>query len=117
MANLKEAKEIGSLIDTWGKIVVVVGGAVVSCAFAYYMLLAHEQRLDTLEDKYEKDIQILREEYKRQYGVVEEKSNQKFEQGMKVATELKNMVDKLDIRLNAEEQRSAYSSGWRDAKK
>lgn len=65
MDGVKHAKEIGSLIDTWGKVFAFLGSGLVTLVFAYYMLLNHEQRIDVMEDKHEKDVEALRNDYKK----------------------------------------------------
>lgn len=119
-----KSKEIGTVLDRWWKVIAVVFTAVSTCFGAYYMLLSHEGRLNKkdaeiimIQEKHEKDILNLQESYKRQYSVIEEKSNQKFDQGMKVALELKSRIEKVEDRVNTEESKTAYTIGWREAEK
>lgn len=52
---------------------------------------------------------------KKQYGIIEEKSDKRFQQGMDVAFELKYRIDKHDELLRQNDKEINYQVGWREA--
>lgn len=106
MTNLDDATKVGNTINSWGKIVIVIGGAVVSCAFAYYMLLSHER-----------EIQQIKKEHSEAMILIEERAEKRYSRAIEKAKTMEEFGLYHEKRLLELEKDNAYNKGLIDGLK
>jgi len=105
MPTFDTASKIGSLLNSWTKIIVTLGGAVISCALAYYKI-------------YENEANILREASQRaaEIKLLEERGDKRYNRAMNIAEELKSMGLKEQDRVRELEIEVAKLKGKYESK-
>lgn len=111
MSKLDEANKIGSFVSNWGKIGVVVGGAIVSCTIAYWMIIDNTKNIEQ-ERKDRLDAAIIQENRSdNRFNRAMEIAKELKEQGAKKETELKEIISKESDRTRALQIEVAYMKG------
>ena len=100
MSKIDEANKLGDLFNSWGKILIIAGSAIVSCALAYYRIFENE-----------KDISIERNDRIEAVTVIEQRSDNRYNRAMEVAKELKDMGLKEQERVRSLEKELAILKG------
>lgn len=106
MSNKKEdtmvaASKFGDLLNSWTKIFIVYGGAVISCAMAYYKIFENE-----------KDITLEKKDRMEQGVFQEEKSEKRYNESMGQARELKEFLKYQESRILELEKKQAFTEGY-----
>lgn len=99
-SKLDEANKLGDLFNSWGKIFIIVGGALISCAIAYYRIFDNE-----------KDIAQERKDRIDATIVQENRSDNRFSRAMELAGKLEGFGIKLEERVRLLEIENAYLKG------
>lgn len=99
-STIDNANKLGDLFNSWGKIAIIVGGALISCAIAYYRIFDNE-----------KDIAQERNDRIEATLVIENRSDNRFSRAMETATKLEQMGMKLEERVRQLEKENAYMKG------
>jgi len=98
--GIDQANKLGDLLNSWTKIIVTLGIAVSSCAYAYWMIFENE-----------KNIEIERENRKKEIILLEERSDKRYSRAMEIATKLENWGMKLEERIRVLERENSYMKG------
>ena len=98
--NLKKASEIGSLFDSWIKIILVIGGALISCAMAYYKIFENERSIKANKRYINNQIELL-----------EQRGDKRYDRAMKTATKLEEYGMYHEKRILELEKDDAYLRG------
>mgnify|MGYP007071592686 FL=1 len=88
------------MLNSWGKVVLFIGSAVVSCAFAYYMLLTHER-----------EINLIKKEHKEAMDIIEERAEKRYSRAMEKANKLEDYGIQCESRLRELEKELSYLKG------
>jgi len=111
MPALEKADRVGSTINNWLKIGGIAVGAIVSCTYAYYLILSNVADISDLK----KENENLKADSKRQYGIFNEKDEKKETQYKEAASKFMDWMLKHEDRLNQLEKESSYQKGWRES--
>ena len=103
--NIKQANEFGNLLNNWTKIAIVYGGAIISCATAYYKIFENEKGL-ILEKK-----ERLEREIDAEY-----KSDRRYKEAMEIASELKLYIKYQEEEMVKMKQQLSYNEGYEKGK-
>lgn len=110
-STIEQANNLGSFINNWGKIVLFLGGGVVSCAYAYYMLITHDG------DIYENKRSIKEESFERKKEqeetrvLLEERCSKRHARLTEKDDRMEAYGIMLERRVNELEKEVAYLKG------
>jgi len=79
---IKKGNDLGSLVNNWVKIVVIFGGALISCSVAYYKIFENERQYELLKKHFDEQIQLIEERAEKRYNRAMEKAKKLEEFGM-----------------------------------
>lgn len=99
--NIDQANRLGSLLNSWTKIIVVYGGAVISCTLTYYKIFENE-----------KDIALEKKERIANEIVSEDRSDKRYARAMETAKDLKDFIKYQEDRLLELEKSQSYMEGY-----
>lgn len=99
--NIDQANKIGTLFNSWGKVVSWIMGAAISCVWAYYEIYENKD-----------DIALERKERIAQEQLIEERSDKRYARAMETAKELKDYIKYQESRLLEMEKKQAYMEGY-----
>jgi hypothetical protein len=99
--NIDTANKLGNLFNSWGKILIGVGLAVISCANAYYEI--YENKEDTANEKRER---IANEK------IIEDRADKRYARAMETATELKDFIKFQQSEIIELREKQAYIEGY-----
>lgn len=105
MAAPKQAKDIIGIIETWTKLIVLGGSAIVTCTYAYYKIFDLEK--NQVDD---------RKHFEEQLKIGEVRSDKRYLRAMEVAKELKELGMYQEKRINELEKEVAYLKGLNSTK-
>lgn len=103
--NIDTANKIGTLFNSWGKIVSWVIGAIISCVWAYYEIYENKD-----------DIALERKERTEQFKLSEERSEKRYTRAMETATELKYFIKYQQEEIIELKEEIAYMKGYEKGK-
>lgn len=103
--NLDQANKLGSLFNSWGKVVSWVVGAILSCTWAYYQIYENKD-----------DISLERKERVAQEQLIEERSDKRYIRAMETAKELKEFIKYQQEEIIKLKEKDAYMQGYMDGK-
>ena len=95
MSTLDEANKLGTLLNSWGKIIIASLLAFSTLANAYYQI--YSTKLTVIE--IEKEMLLIREDIKEQINLAEERSEKRYTRGMESAKELKDFIKYHEERI------------------
>jgi hypothetical protein len=87
-SKFDDVNKIGNLFNSWGKILFMLGGGLISCAIAYYRIFDNE-----------KDIAQERKDRLDATVVMETRSDSRFNRAMEIAKDLREQGDKKEQEL------------------
>lgn len=87
-SKLDDVNKLGNIFNSWGKIILLAGGGLISCAIAYYRIFDNE-----------KDIAQERKDRIDATIVAETRSDGRFNRAMEIAKELRDAGDKKEQEL------------------
>lgn len=99
--NIAKANQFGNLLNNWTKIAIVYGGAIISCALAYYKIFDNE-----------KDIALEKRDRMKQEAIIEERADKRYERAMETAKDLKDFIKYQEERLLELEKEQSYMQGY-----
>lgn len=110
-SSLDTANKVGSLLNSWGRIIVVIDTATISCEFAYVKIYDNERNIEL----YKKESQQALDEFKKDIAVqtkqIEENSDKRHVRAMENLKELKDYGFYHETRIVATEKEISYIKG------
>ena len=103
--KIDEANKIGSLLNSWTKIIVVYGGALISCTLAYYKIFQNE-----------KDIQLEKKERIEQFSNSQDRGDKRYDRMIESTKELKDFLKYHENRILELEKQQSYDEGYNKGK-
>lgn len=100
MSSIKEVKELGGLFDSWIKVLIIIGGATVSCGVAYYRIFDNEKNISALEKHVDEQVNLI-----------EERAEKRFSRSMETGKELKEYGMYHEKRILELEREISYLKG------
>lgn len=100
-SNIDQANKIGNLFNSWGKIIMIFGGAIVSCSIAYYRIFDNE-----------KEIAIEKKERIEHEADAEYKADKRYKDAMGIAEELKEYIKYQEQEIVKMKEKQAYMEGY-----
>ena len=100
MPKIDDANKYATLFNSTAKILTLIGGAVVSCTVAYYMIIDNA-----------KEIILLKKELKEQILLLEERGNNRFRRGMERGDKMEQYGVRLEERVRELEKENAELKG------
>lgn len=104
--NIDQANKLGNLLNSWTKIFIGLGIAVVSCAMAYYEIYENKDGI-VLEKK----------ERIQNEAINEERGEKRYARAMETAKELKDFIRYQQEEIVKTKEDVAYLKGYIDAMK
>jgi hypothetical protein len=104
---IDKANKVGSAINNWAKIGSIIIAAVVSCTYAYYLIIGNSSDISDMK----KDMENLKEDYKRQYKTFGDKEEKKESQYKEAGKIYMDWMLKHEDRLREIEVENAYQKG------
>jgi len=98
--GIDQANKLGDLLNSWTKIAIIFGGAIVSCATAYYKIYENEGRLDAEQKQRAEQIHLL-----------EERGDKRYNRAMNLADKLEKYGIQLEERVRKLEIENGYLKG------
>lgn len=99
--NIDQANKLGNLLNSWTKIFIGLGVAVISCAMAYYEI--YENKDDIIKEREERISNEI---------ISEERSDKRYARAMETAKELKDYIKYQEGRLLEMEKKHAQLEGY-----
>lgn len=99
--NIDKANEFGNLLNNWTKIAIVYGGAIISCAAAYYQIF--ENKDDISQEKKER----LEHELS-----AEDRGDKRYKEAMAIAEELKLYIKYQQEEIVKMKEKQSYLEGY-----
>lgn len=99
--GIDEANKIGNLFNSWIRIAIIFGGAIISCSIAYYKIFENE-----------KDIALEKKERIEHSAVAKDRNDKRYEREMENAKEFKEFIKYQDARILELEKKQAYLEGY-----
>jgi len=100
MSNIDEANKVANLFNSTAKVFTLIGGGIVSCTLAYYMILDNG-----------KEIVQIKKDMKEQFAIQEQRGDNRFSRAMELASKLEGFGIKLEDRVRQLEKENAYLKG------
>jgi len=104
---IDKANKVGSAINNWAKIGSIIITAVVSCTYAYYLIIGNSSDISDIK----KEIENLKEDYKRQYKTFNDKDEKKESQYKEAGKIYMDWMLKHEDRLRDLEVGNAHQKG------
>ena len=99
--KIDEANKLGNLFNSWIRIAIIFGGAIISCGLAYYEIYENKD-----------DIQIERRERIANEKINEDRSDKRYARAMETATELKSFIKYQQEEIIKLKEEQAYIKGY-----
>ena len=103
--NIDQANKLGNLFNSWIRIAIIIGGAVISCAYAYYQI--YENKDDVANERKER----IEHEQDAEY-----KSDKRYKEAMEIAGELKLYIKYQEEEIVKMKQQLSYNEGYEKGK-
>lgn len=101
MSQLDQANKIGNLFNSWVRIAIIFGTAIISCGIAYMKIFDNE-----------KDIALEKSDRIKQEEIIEERADKRYLRAMETAKELKDYIKYQEERLLEMEKKQAFMEGY-----
>jgi len=104
--NIDQANKLGNLFNSWIRVVIIIGGAIVSCAYAYYQIYENKD-----------DIEIEKRDRIANEKIMEERADKRYARAMETASELKEFIKYQQEELVKAKEDISYMKGYIDGLK
>jgi len=99
-STIKKGNDVGSFLNNWIKIVVIFGGALISCSVAYYKIFENE-----------KQYELLKVHINEQLELIEARADKRYNRAMEKAKELEALGMYHEKRILELQVSNAYLKG------
>lgn len=100
-SNIQTANTIGNLFNSWIRIAIIFGSAIISCGIAYMKIFDNE-----------KDIALEKSDRIKQEAIIEERADKRYLRAMETAKELKDYIKYQEERLLEMEKKQSSMEGY-----